>query len=552
MNQQAQPVGVLHPPAPSPEQKGALPPALPRASSLGARIGRGAPTALVVALLAGIAFWGHHTGWTVPKFSEIFRDGAPAKVDWCAEHSVPESICVECNEALLPKGKSTWCRKHGVHACPFEHPELAQLQSAPKITQEDLDRAQAALELKDRPENNSKCKQHLRRLQFASLEVMDKMGIDVAPVWQGPVIETIAAAGEIAFEQPRVAPLSVPVSGRVWYVTAKGQIGAEVKRGEVLALVDALDVGKAKSEFLQAFAQLELKTKLVDNIKPLVPMGAIPQARFLEAEAAQREAEIRLLGAQQALANLGLPLPSDAIKGLSAEALAKRIQFHGIPESLVKQLDTKTASANLFPVLAPRDGVVTAAKVVAGEVVDPSKVLFVVADTSRMWLILNVRNEDVKYLRVRDAKTGKPGQTVRFLPDGAEAHVSGELVWKSTIVDEKTRTVQFRAELPNPDGSLLANTFGIGQIVLREEKNAVVVPNEAVHWEGDCTIVFVRDKNFMTPGAPKVFHVRTVRPGVKNGGNTEIIAGLLPGEIIATRNSASLRAEMLKNNLGAG
>ena len=106
---------------------------------------------------------------------------------------------------------------------------------------------------------------------------------------------------------------------------------------------------------------------------------------------------------------------------------------------------------------------------------------------------------------------------MKFRPDGSKTDVNGELIWKSTQVDEKTRTVQFRAELPNPDGSLLANTFGTGHIVLREEKKAVVVPNEAVHWEGDCHVVFVRDKNFSREGAPKVFHVRTVRPGVKNG-----------------------------------
>ena len=44
----------------------------------------------------------------------------------------------------------------------------------------------------------------------------------------------------------------------------------------------------------------------------------------------------------------------------------------------------------------------------------------------------------------------------------------------------------------------------------------------------------------------------TVRPGVKNGDYTEIIAGLLPGEVIATKNSAVLRAELLKNSLGDG
>jgi cobalt-zinc-cadmium efflux system membrane fusion protein len=49
-----------------------------------------------------------------------------------------------------------------------------------------------------------------------------------------------------------------------------------------------------------------------------------------------------------------------------------------------------------------------------------------------------------------------------------------------------------------------------------------------------------------------VFHVRTVRLGAKNEKYSEVLAGVLPGEVIATKGSDVLRAEMLKNNLGEG
>jgi cobalt-zinc-cadmium efflux system membrane fusion protein len=78
------------------------------------------------------------------------------------------------------------------------------------------------------------------------------------------------------------------------------------------------------------------------------------------------------------------------------------------------------------------------------------------------------------------------------------------------------------------------------------------VPSEAVHWDGDCQIVFVRDKDFLREGAPKFFHIRKVRVGVKSSGWTEILVGLLPGEVIASKNSVVLEAQLLKSNLGAG
>jgi membrane fusion protein, heavy metal efflux system len=64
--------------------------------------------------------------------------------------------------------------------------------------------------------------------------------------------------------------------------------------------------------------------------------------------------------------------------------------------------------------------------------------------------------------------------------------------------------------------------------------------------------VFVRDKDFQKPDAPKVFHTRSVRVGAKDETNTEIVAGVLPGELVAVKNSGVLRAELLRGNLGEG
>jgi multidrug efflux pump subunit AcrA (membrane-fusion protein) len=113
--------------------------------------------------------------------------------------------------------------------------------------------------------------------------------------------------------------------------------------------------------------------------------------------------------------------------------------------------------------------------------------------------------------------------------------------------------IQVRAILENEKGKLRNETFGIGEVILRDEPNAIVIPTEATHWEGCCQVVFVRDKNYFdSPESYKVFHVRSVRLGASNGKFTEVISGVLPGEVIATAGSDVLRAQLLKNNLGAG
>lgn len=545
MNESKDSMKVLAPPVTPQEPEQLVPraPEAPRPGTVAAVLGwlgRTLPTLLVLAGLGALAYWGHHTGWTLPKFSSLTGEANHKEDDWCREHGVPESECVECNPALMPKARDYgWCKTHGVSNCPWEHPEVAQLKSPPKVTEEDLKRAERALAFAERPENNSKCKLHLRRIQFASKEEVEKAGIDVAPVERAPVVEAVTANGEVGYDQIRVARLASRLPGKVWWVPKKE--GDLVKRGEVVAVVDAAEVGKAKTEFLLAVVEVNLKSKILTNSKKAV--GALPERTIQENEAALQAAEARLLSAEQVLVNLGLPVETDTLRDLRPEEIARRLQLMGLPESVTKTLHAKTTT-NLLPVVSPLDGVVVLRDVVPGEPVDASKVLFVVADVSRMWLTLNLRLEDARLVAV--------GQPVRFKPDGSKAEATGKVAWKSTAVDERTRTVKVRADLDNPEGKLHAFTFGTGQVVLREEKDAIVVPNEAVHWEGCCHVVFVRDKDFLKEGGLKVFHVRKVRPGAKDDRQTEIIAGVLPGEVVATRGSGVLRGELLKNNLGAG
>jgi cobalt-zinc-cadmium efflux system membrane fusion protein len=504
---------------------------------------RRAITALVIlGALGGLLAWGHLSDWRVPKFTSLLGN-SPGRDDWCTEHSVPESECVECNPGLMPRPRAYgWCKLHGVHECLLEHPELAQTTAPVSVSPEDLARAQRALELLPRTENSPQCKSHQRRIQFASQEAVEKAGIGVEPVWRAPVMEFVACNGETAYDATHTARLSPRVAGAA--VQVFKDVGDPVREGEVVALVDAAEVGKAKSEFLQALVHLRLKTELSGRLEELYKQGATSERAYRDQAAALSEARIRLTTAQQALTNLGLPVDLESLKAVPQEALADRLRFLGLPRSVVSSLDPRTTTGNLLALVAPFDGVVLSRQVVRGEVVDPGKVLFVTADVRRLWLMLDLPPEDAKTVRL--------GQKVLFRADGSTRQAKGAITWLSTEADPRTRTVKARAVLENGDGRLRANVFGAGKIILRQETNAIVVPSVAVHWEGDCNVVFVRDKDFLKPGAAKVFHIRTVRPGARDEAQTEIIAGVLPGELVATQGSGILRAELLRGNLGEG
>ena len=95
------------------------------------------------------------------------------------------------------------------------------------------------------------------------------------------------------------------------------------------------------------------------------------------------------------------------------------------------------------------------------------------------------------------------------------AEATGRISWISPAIDERTRSVQVRVPIDNSQGRLRDKTFGTGTIILREEPQAIVVPREAIQATSDARFVFVRDKNYLTKDALKVFHVRQVRTGAQ-------------------------------------
>jgi cobalt-zinc-cadmium efflux system membrane fusion protein len=497
------------------------------------------PTMLTFGLLAGVGWLGHHFGWKLPKSSELF--GATvnaAKSEWCRTHNVPEAICVECNKKLLEYCEQPrWCAEHGVSECPTHHPELAQVTGKPRLPQYDTI---AAINLFAREENNSRCRTFLRRIQFESVEAFNKTGIEVDVAMERPMQESLRTNGELGYDQSRVAHLSTRSAGSVWRVFKT--LGDEVQAGDVLALIDAVEVGKAKSELGRAVVQLQLKQRMLESLKAAV--GAVPEKQIRDAESAYEEALINVTLATQALVNFGFAVPSGLTK-LDAVRMTRALQCLGLPPELCDQLGANgSMTMNLIPIVAPQDGMIVEMDVVAGEVVRPEKSLLTLANLDQMWLTLHVKQEDSDRLAL--------GQRVRFRPDGSPREVEGRISFISPAVNEQTRAVEVRAVLKNDRRQLKANSFGTGWILLREEPRAVTVPIDALQSDGDCQIVFVRSKDFFKEDSFKLFFARQVRVGARNDTHVELLAGVLPGEVVATKGSAAFRAELLKSAFGEG
>src|SRR5262249_45965784 len=132
------------------------------------------PAFTVLLILAGVAYVGHQTGWTMPKFSAMLGKDEAGKGNWCEEHGRPEWQWVALNPDLLRKPQTYGgCEEHGVQECPLHHPDVAQLDEPRHILPADFERAQLARDFAERPANKPKCTLHTHRIQLASEEAMD-------------------------------------------------------------------------------------------------------------------------------------------------------------------------------------------------------------------------------------------------------------------------------------------------------------------------------------------------------------------------------------------
>ena len=104
------------------------------------------------------------------------------------------------------------------------------------------------------------------------------------------------------------------------------------------------------------------------------------------------------------------------------------------------------------------------------------------------------------------------------------------------VLDEKTRTVQVRCELPNPDGRLLPGMYATINVESAADEQAIVIPLTAVFTEGDADFVFVAV-------AENHYKQKPVELGLRLKNTAVVSSGLQAGEQLVTEGALMLRAE---------
>ncbi|MCC6611408.1 MAG: efflux RND transporter periplasmic adaptor subunit [Burkholderiales bacterium] len=284
--------------------------------------------------------------------------------------------------------------------------------------------------------------------------------ITVEPVRPGGAT-VLRLGGRLVWDEDRTVRLYPAFAGRVARILAKP--GDAVKPGQTLALLASPDYGQAQAEARKAEGDIALAQKTLVRVRELVAHGVAPGKDLATAEAdyARAEAEV--------------------------ERTRALLKLYGGREAIDQSFALKT----------PIAGVVVERNINPGQELRPdlqlanSPAMFVITDPSRLWVVLDATERDLRFLK----SGGKVTLRVGAFPG---EHFVATIETISDFLDPQTRTEKVRGSIPNSDRRLKGEMFVTAELET-EERAALEVPAKAVFLAGDKYYVFVEEG----PGASR-------------------------------------------------
>ncbi len=439
-----------------------------------------------------------------------------AGIDWCGEHSVPESECTKCNPALVASFKESgdWCAGHDLPEshCRLCNPQLTFPQEeAFRANLIELAENDIEVSLYFRP-NASVCATDGAIIQFASAATAQRAGLSVQSVRQSQYESVVDAPAEIVFDETEatVVTSTVPALVSRWLVSP----GDVVRKGDVLALLDSPEIPQLKSDLAAALAEYEVQRKEYERHLEMHERDLVSEADLDRQKALTERARADYMGARGLLLSAGL---NDA----DLDAALK-----------------ENSSPNRFALRAPSDGMVVERTAQLGELMGAGRAFATIANPSSMWIEARLTEEQLRHAAV--------GKRLVFSSDGKGIdRVGGEIIWVSRFLDPHTRTGTVRARVIDPDHRLHAGEFGRAHIVQSEDRQVCLVPQDAVQWEGCCNVVFVRETDDR-------YRPRKVHLIGSTGPFYQVGDGLQAGEEVVVDGAFLLKTELKKSSIGAG
>jgi len=388
------------------------------------------------------------------------------------------------------------------------------------------------------------------------LEQQWKVGTLLRQVESRTLTKRLQLPGEIIPQHHAAAVVSAPVSGRLLPAPSGKlpQVGDRVEAGQVLALIEPPLPATEAAALSANRAQLQaLVTELVLRSLDLGVKGLEVERAFQQADARLGFAR-RAFGRVEELKNKGVGTDQQydeaqqnlhlaqaeydaatAMKDFYEESSAKLAEMQ---ERLNSRgaLSVGSPTDMQMPLIAPISGHIVEHESVEGEHVEALEEIYEIVNLERVWIMARISEFDLSQLPETPNATLElpsfPNRRFDVLGMG------GRLVNVGTRVDQQTRTVPIRFEIPNQDNIFRAGMFT--NVYLETEKSAdcLAVPESAIVLDNGRPLVYV-----MLGG--ETFQRREVELGVRDGNWVEVKAGVLEGERVAARAAYAIKLASL-------
>jgi cobalt-zinc-cadmium efflux system membrane fusion protein len=340
-----------------------------------------------------------------------------------------------------------------------------------------------------------------------SAEIQKQNGVVVAAVTQQRLAGVISATGKVEANADRIAHVSPRISGKV--VSVKASLGDSVAAGQPLVTLDSVELGEALNRYHQSRTKLALAQSNMERIKTLVEKKIAARKDILQAETDYRTAQTELHTDEE------------------------RLSLYGVTLS---ELNGDGRRKQLLPVRSPIGGIITEKHAIVGELSDPSKSLYTVADLSSVWVLVDINEKDLAKVRKGQAAT----VIVGAYPD---LKLKGRITYIADFVDQATRTVKARIEVANPGRKLKPEMFATVELALAADAPPVLaVPEDALQDLDGKKVLFIAE-------GEAEFEARPVEAGRTAGGMVEIVSGLKEGERYAVKGAFILKSEVKKGEV---
>jgi Cu(I)/Ag(I) efflux system membrane fusion protein len=191
----------------------------------------------------------------------------------------------------------------------------------------------------------------------------------------------------------------------------------------------------------------------------------------------------------------------------------------------IDRLEASNEVQHSFDIIADRSGVVTERKVSVGDFVSKGSVLFDIIDLQRVWVYLDVYENDLSQVQVGDkvsfTANAYPGQSF-----------DGRVMFVDPLLDAQTRTLKVRVEADNLSLLLKPEMFVTALLEAGNKTNeeSLVIPQSAILWTGKKSIVYVQVGSRENPA----FEMREVELGASLGEAVAVKTGLRLGEEVVS------------------